>query len=225
MPWPARAPSTVLVADQPHPRRAPPATRSADMVRTEIVPAKTAVAGRVTDLAALAGRVADRRPAARRAAAVRPLRRAPTSCRRPAPSHVPAGLQEVSVLLEPQRAVGGRLAAGDTVGVFVSLASRTGRGSTHAVLHQRAGHPGAGRARRRPTRPRGRRTRPRRPRHGRAAGQPLITLARGAAQARGRRLRRRARHPLALPGARRRRHRRHRRSSTPGNDLRERPTA
>jgi pilus assembly protein CpaB len=44
---------------------------------------------------------------------------------------VPAGLQEVSILLEPQRAVGGRLSAGDTVGVLVSL-----EGMTHAVLHQ-----------------------------------------------------------------------------------------
>ncbi len=35
---------------------------------------------------------------------------------------VPAGMEEVSVLLEPQRVTGGRLAAGDTVGVFVSVA-------------------------------------------------------------------------------------------------------
>jgi pilus assembly protein CpaB len=34
---------------------------------------------------------------------------------------VPAGMQEISVLLEPQRVLGGHLAAGDTVGVFVSV--------------------------------------------------------------------------------------------------------
>ncbi|MDQ4501868.1 RcpC/CpaB family pilus assembly protein [Sinomonas sp. ASV322] len=34
---------------------------------------------------------------------------------------VPAGLQEVSFQLDPQRAVGGRLAAGDTIGVFLSF--------------------------------------------------------------------------------------------------------
>ncbi|TPV51983.1 flagellar biosynthesis protein FlgA [Pseudarthrobacter phenanthrenivorans] len=34
---------------------------------------------------------------------------------------VPAGLQEVSFQLEPQRVVGGRLAPGDTVGIFISL--------------------------------------------------------------------------------------------------------
>jgi len=34
---------------------------------------------------------------------------------------VPAGLQEVSFQLEPQRVVGGRLAAGDTVGIFITM--------------------------------------------------------------------------------------------------------
>lgn len=34
---------------------------------------------------------------------------------------VPEGMQEFTILLEPQRVVGGQLAAGDTVGVFVSL--------------------------------------------------------------------------------------------------------
>jgi pilus assembly protein CpaB len=52
----------------------------------------------------------------------------------PGTVEVPEGLQEVSVLLEPQRAVGGRLAAGDTVGVFVSVSADAGP-STHAVLH------------------------------------------------------------------------------------------
>ncbi len=48
---------------------------------------------------------------------------------------VPAGLSEVSVLLDPQRAVGSRLAAGDTVGVFVSQVLADGTGQTHALLH------------------------------------------------------------------------------------------
>jgi pilus assembly protein CpaB len=46
-------------------------------------------------------------------------------------------MQEVSVLLEPQRAVGGRLKAGDTVGVVVSLKpDNGGKAETHAVLHR-----------------------------------------------------------------------------------------
>ena len=36
---------------------------------------------------------------------------------------VPEGLQEVSFQLEPQRVVGGRLAPGDHVGIFISLKS------------------------------------------------------------------------------------------------------
>ena len=58
----------------------------------------------------------------------------PDDLQAPGTVAVPAGLQEVSVLLEPQRAVGGRLAAGDTVGVFVSL-PRDGTRRPHAVLH------------------------------------------------------------------------------------------
>jgi pilus assembly protein CpaB len=34
---------------------------------------------------------------------------------------IPPGLQEVSFQLEPQRVVGGRLAAGDTVGIFITM--------------------------------------------------------------------------------------------------------
>ena len=36
---------------------------------------------------------------------------------------VPEGLQEVSFQLEPQRVVGGRIAAGDHVGIFINLKS------------------------------------------------------------------------------------------------------
>ena len=40
------------------------------------------------------------------------------------------------MLLEPQRVVGGRLAAGDTVGVYLSLVFQDGTATTHAVQHQ-----------------------------------------------------------------------------------------
>jgi pilus assembly protein CpaB len=56
---------------------------------------------------------------------------------------VPEGLQEVTVPLEPARAVGGRLAPGDTVGVFLSFdpfeINRSGDktpNSTHLELHK-----------------------------------------------------------------------------------------
>lgn len=52
---------------------------------------------------------------------------------------VPEGMQEVTILLEPQRAVGGQILPGDTVGVFISL---DGGGEvnplavTHLTLHK-----------------------------------------------------------------------------------------
>src|SRR5829696_4328277 len=107
----------VLVADELIPEGTP-ADEISRMVRTETVPAKSAVAGRVTDLDALTARFAQ-----------------PDDLQSAGTVAVPAGLQEVSVLLEPQRAVGGRLAAGDTVGVVVSLTFEDGTSATHAVLH------------------------------------------------------------------------------------------
>jgi pilus assembly protein CpaB len=120
----------VLVVDQP----VAAGTRAEDLaplVRTEQLPAKAAVAGRVTDLTALAGEVVtvDLQPGEQLLAG---RFAAPQSLQAPGTVAVPAGAEEVSVLLEPQRAVGGRLAAGDRVGVFISLDAP----STHAVLHR-----------------------------------------------------------------------------------------
>jgi pilus assembly protein CpaB len=120
----------VLVVDQP----VAAGTRAEDLaplVRTEQLPAKAAVAGRVTDLTALAGEVVtvDLQPGEQLLAG---RFAAPQSLQAPGTVAVPAGAEEVSVLLEPQRAVGGRLAAGDRVGVFISLDTP----STHAVLHR-----------------------------------------------------------------------------------------
>lgn len=120
----------VLVVQQP----VPAGTAAADLsglVGIEQVPAKVAVEGRVADLADLAGQVAtvDLQPGEQLLAA---RFGGPHDRLAPGTVAVPTGAQEVSVLLEPQRAVGGRLAAGDTVGVFVSLDPP----STHVVLHR-----------------------------------------------------------------------------------------
>ncbi len=107
----------------------------ADLVDTELVPAKSAVEGRVSDLGALAGQVAtvDLEPGEQLLAA----RFAdPAAITTPGTVAVPEGMQEISVLLEPQRVVGGRLAAGDTVGVYLSLVFEDGTSTTHAVQHQ-----------------------------------------------------------------------------------------
>jgi pilus assembly protein CpaB len=123
----------VLVADKLIPEGTSGAALT-DLVRTEKVPAKTAVGGRVTDLAALSGKVADVDilPGEQLLSGrfVSPDTRAASG-----QVDVPAGMQEVSVLLEPQRAVGGRLAAGDSVGIVVSLTLPDGTSTTHAVLH------------------------------------------------------------------------------------------
>ncbi|GAB3350957.1 Flp pilus assembly protein CpaB [Modestobacter lapidis] len=121
----------VLVVQQPVPAGTP-VTELAGLVGAEQVPAKAAVEGRVTDLEELAGQVAtvDLRPGEQLLAA---RFAGPDDLQAPGTVAVPAGAQEVSVLLEPQRAVGGRLTAGDTVGVFVSLPEPP---STHVVLHR-----------------------------------------------------------------------------------------
>jgi pilus assembly protein CpaB len=124
----------VLVADQLIPEGTSGSQLDA-LVRTETVPVKTAVAGRVTALASLSGRVAtvDILPGEQLLSA---RFAKPGDLHAPGAVTVPAGLQEVSVLLEPQRAVGGRLAAGDTVGVVISQTDQGGVPATHAVLHK-----------------------------------------------------------------------------------------
>jgi pilus assembly protein CpaB len=104
-----------------------------ELVTTEVLPAKAALPGRVTDLEALAGRFAtvDLLPGEQLLGS-RFARSGDLQA--PGTVAVPAGAQEVSVLLEPQRAVGGRLVAGDTVGVLVSTNLDAGP-ATHAVLH------------------------------------------------------------------------------------------
>jgi len=127
-------PIAVLVADE----RIPEGTSGdalKDMVRTEIVPAKTALRGRVVNLSSLSGRVAtvDVMPG-EQLLFTRFTR--PSDLKAPGTVEVPKGFQEVSVLLEPQRAVGGRLAAGDTVGVYLSQVLKDGTPQTSSVLHR-----------------------------------------------------------------------------------------
>jgi pilus assembly protein CpaB len=106
----------------------------ADFVTTETIPAKAALEGRVTDLADLSGRVATvDLLVGEQLMASRFVR--PDDRQVPGTVVVPDGLQEISVLLEPQRVVGARLSAGDTVGVYLSQKLPDGTGQTSAVLH------------------------------------------------------------------------------------------
>jgi pilus assembly protein CpaB len=124
-------PVQVLVVDQLIPAGTP-GNGLADFVRTDTVPAKAAVEGRVTDLAELDGMVAttDLEPGEQ---LLTGRFENPQDAQAAGTVAVPGGLQEVSVLLEPQRAVGGRLAAGDTVGVYLSVGDPA---QTHVVLHR-----------------------------------------------------------------------------------------
>jgi pilus assembly protein CpaB len=123
----------VLVADELIPEGTT-AAELTSLVRTELVPAKTALEGRVTDLSDLAGPVAtvDLRPGEQ---LLTGRFSRPDELQAAGTVEVPEGLQEISVQLEPQRAVGGRLAAGDHIAVFVSMVFQDGTSNTHAVLH------------------------------------------------------------------------------------------
>ncbi|MCW2700258.1 MAG: cpaB [Blastococcus sp.] len=126
-------PVQVLVVDQPVPAGTP-GEELAEYVRSDILPAKAAVEGRVADLAALDGLVAttDLEPGEQLLAS---RFEQPDQRQAAGTVQVPTGLQEVSVLLDPQRAVGGRLAAGDTVGVYLSQVLGDLK-QTHGVLHR-----------------------------------------------------------------------------------------
>ncbi len=136
--------TSVLVVTEPIPQGTP-ATELAESVRLEPLPAKVAATGSVTDLADLGEQVAvvQLQPGEQ----VLASRFAdPTSLRAPGTVEVEPGDQEISILLEPQRAVGGRLKAGDVIGVFISGelevddprtdgAESKKIPTTHAVLH------------------------------------------------------------------------------------------
>jgi pilus assembly protein CpaB len=95
-------------------------TDLADMVVTTQVPAKVRAEGSVADLSDLDGKVTavDLMPGEQLVASrfVTPAQLAEQS-----EVEVPEGMQEVTISLEPQRAVGGQIAPGDTVGLVASL--------------------------------------------------------------------------------------------------------
>jgi pilus assembly protein CpaB len=119
----------VLVADKVIPEGTP-ADELTGLVRTDVLPQKAAVDGRVTDLDELAGLVATVELQPGEQLLLSRFGEAELGGTAGTVA-VPAGLQEVSVLLEPQRALGGRLTPGDTVGVVVSIEG----GKTHFVVH------------------------------------------------------------------------------------------
>lgn len=102
----------------------------ADRVRTEQVPAKVEADGAVADLSALQGKVAsvDLLPG-EQVTAGRFISQ-DEFVRTKGKVSVPKGLLEVTVSLEPERAVGGVLQPGGTVGVVASFDGTTGASRT-----------------------------------------------------------------------------------------------
>lgn len=112
-----------------------PAAELPDLVTTASVPANAVVGGGVTSLDQLAGLVStvDLLPgeqllSSRFAEVVEETSDSIVE--------VPEGLQEVTLALDAQRALGGHVSAGLTVGVFVSGTVEGIGQSTHLVLHK-----------------------------------------------------------------------------------------
>lgn len=113
-----------------------PAVDLADKVHTETVPAKVRARNGVTDLTDLEGRVTS--------VALVPGEQVVTT-RFVTPAQlveqsgveVPDGLQEVTISLEPERALGGNVIPGDTVGVLASFVWEDSPKHTTKMNHQK----------------------------------------------------------------------------------------
>ncbi|HEY9294276.1 MAG TPA: RcpC/CpaB family pilus assembly protein [Microlunatus sp.] len=105
-----------------------------DLVTERELPAKAVAQDAVSDLAGLSGRVAnsDLQPGEQ----VLSTRFSdPSALQKTDVVDIPKGYSEVSVLLEPQRVVGSNLAAGDKVGVVVSIGDNAKEARTHLTLN------------------------------------------------------------------------------------------
>ncbi len=110
-----------------------PAASLGKMVTTKPLPTDAALPNRVTDLNQLAGKVA--------LVAIEPGEQllagkfgtAPAVTTASTSVKVPPNLQQLTILLDADHALGGKLKPGDTVGVFITLKSPQ---STHLVVHK-----------------------------------------------------------------------------------------
>ncbi|WP_430332003.1 Flp pilus assembly protein CpaB [Rhodococcus sp. ACT016] len=124
----------VLVATQPIPKNTPAASLVGTVAAKEL-PEMAVLPDRVTSLDQLAGQVAitDLLPGEQ---LVRARFADPATARSKDQGGLPEGMQEVTVLLEPQRALGGHIAAGDTVGVALSFQPPVREYNTHLRMQK-----------------------------------------------------------------------------------------
>ncbi|WP_145238962.1 Flp pilus assembly protein CpaB [Prescottella equi] len=124
----------VLVATQTIPKNTP-AKSLVGLVAVKKLPEMAVLPNRVTSLEQLTGKVAltdllagEQLVSARFAD--------PATARSQDQGGIPEGMQEVTVLLEPQRALGGHVAPGDTVGVVMSFSPPVKNYETHLRLQK-----------------------------------------------------------------------------------------
>lgn len=108
------------------------ADRLDKLVARKTLPVMAVASGAVRELAALQGLVAD--GTLQPGEQLLSTRFVDPATQGPQPVTVPPGLQEVSVQLEAQRALGGDLAAGATVGVLLTTKDERTRLALHRVL-------------------------------------------------------------------------------------------
>lgn len=113
-----------------------PAEGLAKSVSTKALPALAVVAGTVTDLDQISGQVTTTDlQVGEQLLASRFVD--PKSLAKSDELKIPNGMQQVSVLLPSQRALGGYLTAGATVGLFISTPKEDGKpAQTHLALHK-----------------------------------------------------------------------------------------
>lgn len=127
---------TVIVVE----KEIPANTQAADLpkfTKASSLPASAIAPGAVSDLASVAGKVTSGTMAVgEQLLGSRMVD--PASLTGPGKAAVPAGMQEVTVQLSPDRLVGGQISAGDTVGVFVSFTSGAGNAgpTTHLAFQK-----------------------------------------------------------------------------------------
>jgi pilus assembly protein CpaB len=124
----------VLVATAPVPQGTR-ADELGELVALRSLPAKAVVPGALTSVTALRNKITttELQPGEQLLAS----RFAdPSALQDSLAVQVPKGFSEVSIQLDPQRAVGNNLSPGDRVGVYISLGDGVDKGKTHLVLHQ-----------------------------------------------------------------------------------------
>lgn len=128
------SPVDVYVVDQLIPV-ATPAELLGEFIRVQTLPSAAVAEGAITDLGTVAGMITtvELLPGEQ----VLSSRLAdPATLITPGKIRVPEGMQEVTISLGPDKMVGGQIAAGDTVGVFITKPNEELQPSTHLVFNK-----------------------------------------------------------------------------------------